>query len=122
MPLEQRLCPRCAADCGADWGAPAAVPVEDEAHYWAECPALAPARRVMLGGLEAAYPGFGARFAALSRGRKAAALAFAVPDGTWERGAPRAVWAAGVRAVVRFGWDAALLCPQLERAMWRMGS
>ena len=76
----------------------------------------------MLGGLEAAYPGFGARFAALSRGRKAAALAFAVPDGTWERGAPRAVWAAGVRAVVRFGWDAALLCPQLGRAMWRMGS
>ena len=36
-------------------------------------------------------------------------------------GASRAVWARGVRAVVQFGVDAALLCPVLGQAMWRLG-
>ena len=96
-------------------------PVEDEAHYWAECPSLLPARRRMLAELEGAYPGFGRRYAALSRLDKGRALMFGVPDGTWELGVRRAVWARGVRAVVQFGVESSVLCPVLGQAMWRMG-
>ena len=94
---------------------------EDEAHYWAECPSLLPARRRMLAELEGAYPGFGRRYAALPRLDKGRALVFAVPDGTWAPGVRRGVWARGVRAVVRYGVEAAVLCPVLGQAMWRMG-
>ena len=48
-------------------------------------------------------------------------LLFGVPDGTWAPGACRVTWARGARAVVQFGVDAALLCPVLGQAMWRMG-
>ena len=95
--------------------------MEDEAHYWAECPSLLPARRRMLAELEGAYPGFGRRYAALSRLDKGRALVFAVPDGTWAPGVRRAVWARGVRAVVQFGVESSVLCPVLGQAMWRMG-
>ena len=62
------------------------APVEDEAHFWAECPLLRTARTRMMGELEGAYPGFGDRFAALPRLEKGRALAFGVPDGTWTPG------------------------------------
>ena len=74
----------------------------------------------MMGELESASPGFGDRFAALPRLEKGRALAFGVPDGTWAPGVPRAVWARGARAVVRFGVETAVLCPVLGQAMWRM--
>ena len=96
------------------------APVEDEAHFWAECPLLRTARTRVMGELEGAYPGFGDRFAALPRLEKGRALAFGVPDGTWTPGVPRAVWARGARAVVRFGVETAVLCPVLGQAMWRM--
>ena len=41
-------------------------------------------------------------------------------DGTWLPGAPRVTWARGVRAVVRFGVETAVLCPVLGQATWRM--
>ena len=104
-----------------EWGGQGPAPVEDEAHYWAECPSLRPARERMLPELGGAYPGFRQRWAPLSRLDRARALAFDVPDGTWVPGASRAVWARGVRAVVQFGVDAALLCPVLGQAMWRLG-
>ena len=116
-PMEQRACPRCALE----WGGQGPAPVEDEAHYWAECPSLRPARERMLSELGGAYPGFRQRWAPLSRLDRARALAFGVPDGTWAPGASRAVWARGVRAVVQFGVDSALLCPVLGQAMWRLG-
>ena len=104
-----------------EWGGQGPAPVEDEAHYWAECPSLRPARERMLSELDGAYPGFRQRWAPLSRLDRARALAFGVPDGTWAPGASRAVWARGVRAVVQFGVDSALLCPVLGQAMWRLG-
>ena len=61
------------------------------------------------------------QYEALPRLEKGRALAFGVPDGTWALGACRATWARGARAVVQFGVDAALLCPVLGQAMWRMG-
>ena len=115
--LHLRACPRCQVG----WPGMGAPPVEDEAHYWAECPSLLPARRRMLAELEGAYPGFGQRYAALPRFDKGRALAFGVPDGTWAPGAGRAVWARGVRAVVQFGVESSVLCPVLGQAMWRMG-
>ena len=75
----------------------------------------------MLGELEGAYPGFVRQYEALPRLEKGRALAFGVPDGTWAPGACRVTWARGARAVVQFGVDAALLCPVLGQAMWRMG-
>ena len=110
-------CPRCQRD----WPGLGPPPVEDEAHYWAECPSLLPARQRMLAELEGAYPGFGRRYAALPRLDKGRALVFAVPDGTWAPGVRRAVWARGVRAVVQFGVESSVLCPVLGQAMWRMG-
>ena len=115
--LRLRSCPRCLQD----WPGLGPPPVEDEAHYWAECPSLLPARQRMLAELEGAYPGFGRRYAALPRLDKGRALVFAVPDGTWAPGVRRGVWARGVRAVVRYGVEAAVLCPVLGQAMWRMG-
>ena len=115
--LHLRSCPRCLQD----WPGLGLPPVEDEAHYWAECPSLLPARRRMLAELEGAYPGFGRRYAALPRLDKGRALVFAVPDGTWAPGVRRAVWARGVRAVVQFGVESPVLCPVLGQAMWRMG-
>ena len=115
--LQSRSCPRCQRD----WPGMGLPPVEDEAHYWAECPSLLPARQRMLAELEGAYPGFGRRYAALPRLDKGRALVFAVPDGTWAPGVRRGVWARGVRAVVRYGVEAAVLCPVLGQAMWRMG-
>ena len=56
-------------------------PVEDEVHYWAECPSLRPARLRMLEELDGAYPGFVRRYEALPRLEKGRALAFGVPDG-----------------------------------------
>ena len=94
--------------------------MEDEAHFWAECPALRPARQRMLEELDCVYPGFERRFAALPRLGKGRALAVGVPDGTWLPGASRVTWARGVRAVVRFGVETAVLCPVLGQAMWRM--
>ena len=44
----------------------------------------------------------------MPRGEKATALAFTVPDGRWGGGGEGA-WAAGVRAVVQYGMDAAAL-------------
>ena len=70
--LQSRSCPRCQRD----WPGMGLPPVEDEAHYWAECPSLLPARRRMLAELEGAYPGFGRRYAALSRLDKGRALMF----------------------------------------------
>ena len=91
-------------------------------HYWAECPSLRPARERMLSELDGAYPGFRQRWAPQSRLDRARALAFGVPDdGTWAPGASRVGWARGVRAVVQFGVDSALLCPVLGQAMWRLG-
>ena len=116
-PLPLRACPRCEPD----WGGLRPPPVEDEVHYWAECPSLRPARLRMLEELDGAYPGFVRRYEALPRLEKGRALAFGVPDGTWAPGACRATWARGVRAVVQFGVEAALLCPVLGQAMWRMG-
>ena len=75
----------------------------------------------MLGELEGAYPGFVRQYEAMPRLEKGRALAFGVPDGTWAPGARRGVWARGVRAVVRYGVKAAVLCPVLGQAMWRMG-
>ena len=75
----------------------------------------------MLGELEGAYPGFGRWYAQLPRLEKGRALAFGVLDGTWPPGVSRGVWARGVRAVVRYGVEAAVLCPVLGQAMWRMG-
>ena len=46
--------------------------MEDEAHFWAECPALRPARQRMLEELDCVYPGFERRFAALPRLEKGA--------------------------------------------------
>ena len=43
------------------------------------------------------------------------------PGVTTAPGACRVTWARGARAVVQFGVDAALLCPVLGQAMWRMG-
>ena len=61
------------------------------------------------------YPGFERRFAALPRLEKGRALAFGVPDGTWLPGASRVTWARGVRAVVRYGMETAVLCPVFPR-------
>ena len=72
--LRLRSCPRCLLD----WPGLGLPPVEDEAHYWAECPSLLPARQRMLAELEGAYPGFGRRYAALPRLDKGRALVFAV--------------------------------------------
>ena len=116
-PVAERACPRCQDG----WCGMGPAPVEDEAHFWAECPALRPARQRVLEELDCAYPGFGRRFAALPRLEKGRALAFGVPDGTWLPGASRVTWARGVRAVVRFGMETAVLCPVLGQAMWRMG-
>ena len=115
-PMAERACPRCQDG----WCGMGPAPVEDEAHFWAECPLLRTARTRMMGELEGAYPGSGGRFAALPRLEKGRALAFGVPDGTWTPGVPRAVWARGARAVVRFGVETAVLCPVLGQAMWRM--
>ena len=98
--LTSRACPRCQVG----WPGMGAPPVEDEAHYWAECPSLLPARRRMLAELEGAYPGFVRQCEALPRlEKKGRALAFGVPDGTWAPGACRTTWARGARAVVQFG-------------------
>ena len=115
-PVAERVCPRCQDG----WCGMGSAPVEDEAHFWAECPALRPARQRMLEELDCVYPGFERRFAALPRLEKGRALAFGVPDGTWLPGASRVTWARGVRAVVRFGMETAVLCPVLGQAMWRM--
>ena len=114
-------CPRCMQLYGEEAGEGAFMaPLEDEAHYWGgECPVLLPAHNAMVGALERAYPGFEGRFQAMPRGEKATALAFTVPDGRWGGGGDGA-WAAGVRAVVQYGMDAAALCPSLGRAMWLM--
>ena len=74
----------------------------------------------MLGELEGAYPGFVRQYEALPRLEKGRALAFGVPDGTWQPGASRVTWARGVRAVVRYGMETAVLCPVLGQVMWRM--
>ena len=122
-----RWCALCAAgypEAGVTFS-PAAVPVEDVPHVFGVCPGLAAERAGTVAELEAAYPGFAARFAVLTPAARAEAMVFTVPDGRWRGGA-----AAGggeqarvraTRAVLGYVQSVAAALPEVGRSLWAMG-
>ena len=114
---------------------PGRVPVEDVPHVFGACPGLAVERRVAVGELECAYPGFAARFAVLTPAARASALLFTVPDGRWAgaggaRGGGSQGEGAGVvgdereratRAVLGYVQAVAAAPPAVGRSLWAMG-
>jgi len=122
----ERACPLCLAgypEAGVVFERESA-PVEDVPHFLALCPGLAAERAVMLGELEAVYPGFGARYAAMLPAARAEALLFTVPDGRWPSqhvgGAGEVQRARATRAVAGFVRGAAVVHPCMGRALWVM--
>ena len=118
-PWAERRCTMCADVRFDGWR-----PVQTEAHFWAECPAMWGPRDRMMTEVEEMYPGFGGRYNLLpTLAERARALVFTVPDG----GAGEAAAGLGAdearvgatRSVMSYLIAGAQLDPSLRGSMWR---